>query len=138
MEIQHQKKTEEYVRKNKSRYGNARIIIPWIETLLQTPIEDYRKHAVDLILAPYLINIHRLQYNEAFNTIMGWLDKCNQVRRLDSNFKSRVKGALDAAVKHNIPPMNFVTLQSRNKQLFEFLRSKIESEKRYEGRRSCK
>ena len=28
--------------------------IPWIEKLLQTPIEDYRKNAVSLILAPYL------------------------------------------------------------------------------------
>ena len=26
--------------------------IPWIETLLETPIHDYRKNAVKLILAP--------------------------------------------------------------------------------------
>jgi hypothetical protein len=33
--------------------------IPWIEKLLQTPIDDYRKKAVALILAPYLINIKK-------------------------------------------------------------------------------
>jgi hypothetical protein len=31
--------------------------ISWIEKLLQTPIDDYRKNAVNLILAPYLINV---------------------------------------------------------------------------------
>jgi hypothetical protein len=30
-------------------HGNT---IPWIETM-QTPIDDYRKNAVNLILAPY-------------------------------------------------------------------------------------
>ena len=40
--------------------------IHWIETLLKTPIEDYRKNALALILAPYLINIKKLSYDEAF------------------------------------------------------------------------
>jgi hypothetical protein len=35
-------------------------VIPWIEKLLETPIEDYRKNAVSLILAPYLINIKKV------------------------------------------------------------------------------
>jgi hypothetical protein len=33
--------------------------IPWIELLLETPIEDYRKNAISLILAPYLINVKK-------------------------------------------------------------------------------
>ena len=36
--------------------------ISWIETLLQTPVDDYRKNAIGLILAPYLINIKKLPY----------------------------------------------------------------------------
>jgi hypothetical protein len=42
----------------KKRYGTAeyqRNTISWIETLLETPIEDYRKNAIGLILAPYHI-----------------------------------------------------------------------------------
>ncbi|MFL6364896.1 MAG: hypothetical protein ACJ719_06790 [Nitrososphaeraceae archaeon] len=39
-----------------SYQGNT---IPWIEKLLQTPIDDYRKNAVNLILAPYLINVKK-------------------------------------------------------------------------------
>ena len=36
--------------------------IKWIEILLQTPIDDYRKNAIWRILAPYLINIKNLTY----------------------------------------------------------------------------
>ena len=36
--------------------------IQWIERLLQTSIWDFRKNAVSLILAPYLINIKKLSY----------------------------------------------------------------------------
>ena len=49
--------------------------IPWIEKLLQTPIDDYRKNAVSLILAPYLINIKKLSYDHALNIINSWLRK---------------------------------------------------------------
>jgi 3'-phosphoadenosine 5'-phosphosulfate sulfotransferase (PAPS reductase)/FAD synthetase len=38
--------------------------IKWIEILLQTPIDDYRKNAIWRILAPYLINTKNLTYKE--------------------------------------------------------------------------
>jgi hypothetical protein len=41
--------------------------IPWIEKLLETPIDDYRKNAVSLVLAPYLVNIRKLSYEAALN-----------------------------------------------------------------------
>jgi hypothetical protein len=33
--------------------------LPWIEKLLATPISDYRKNAISLVLPPYLINIKK-------------------------------------------------------------------------------
>jgi Primase X len=51
--------------------------IPWIEKLLKTPIEDYRKNTVSLILAPYIINVKKLSYDVALNIINNWLSKCN-------------------------------------------------------------
>ncbi len=51
--------------------------MPWVAKLLQTSIDDYRKHARDLILVPYLIirggmtDIGQIQ-----NTLMQWADKC--------------------------------------------------------------
>ena len=63
---------------------------------------------------------------------LAWLDKCKQARRLDSNFKSRVKEALDTPIKQRIPPMNFNTLESRNKQLYEIIRSKVDRGRKQE------
>jgi hypothetical protein len=39
--------------------------IRWIETLLQIPISDHRKYALWRIIAPYLINIRKLPYEDA-------------------------------------------------------------------------
>jgi len=51
-------------------------LIPWIEKLLDTPIDDYRKNAISLILAPYLINVRKVSYDVALNIINSWLSKC--------------------------------------------------------------
>ena len=50
-------------------------VIPWIEKLIQTPVEDNRKFVVWRILAPYLINIKKLTYDEAFDITKYWLNK---------------------------------------------------------------
>jgi hypothetical protein len=59
--------------------------IPSIETM-QTPIDDYRKNAVSLILPPYLINIKKVSHDAALNIINSWLSKCGKLRQLDQNF----------------------------------------------------
>ena len=66
--------------------------ISWIEKLLQTPLDDYRKFVVWRILAPYLINIRKCSVDEAYDTIRNWLNKCSQLRRLDfhSNYNDQI------------------------------------------------
>jgi hypothetical protein len=54
-------------------------------------IADFRKNAINLILVPYLINIKKLRYANAFDIIKEWLNKCDSLRRLDSNFNYRIK-----------------------------------------------
>ena len=95
--------------------------IPWIETLLQTPIEDYRKHALDLIIAPYLIVVRRLSSEQALRIIEVWLDKCNKVRRLDFDPRYKIKTALKNVSKSNIPPMKLETLKQRNSELHKII-----------------
>ena len=73
--------------------------IPWIEKLLQTPIDDIRKNAVSLILAPYLINVKKVSYYSASNIINGWLRKCAKSRQSDQNFDYTVRYALKYAAK---------------------------------------
>ncbi|HKG71450.1 MAG TPA: hypothetical protein VKA87_06095 [Nitrososphaeraceae archaeon] len=50
--------------------------LPWIEKLLQTLIEDYRKRSRDLILVPYLV-FRRGMRDESQITqiVMRWPDK---------------------------------------------------------------
>jgi hypothetical protein len=94
--------------------NNNNSTIYWIEKLLQTPIYDNRKLAVSLVLAPYVINIRQLEHNAALEVIMDWLQKCNDLRRLDSrDFNYRIKKALENAAKTGYLPMRFNTLKEK-------------------------
>ena len=52
----------------------------WIEKLLNTPISDFRKNATNLILAPYLVNSKKLSYQQSFDILTDWLQKCNSFK----------------------------------------------------------
>jgi hypothetical protein len=100
--------------------------IPWIERLLQTPIDDYRKNAISLILGPYLINIKKLDYQEAFIIIKAWLlNKCDSVRKLDFDFSYRIKYALKNAIRTGYKPIRFEKLRERNVELYDKLQRTI-------------
>src|ERR1044072_2747275 len=80
----------------------------WIENLIQTPIPDFRKLVISLVLAPYLINVKNLSFEESYTIIKKWLDKCNELEPLDNyrNFDYRIKYALKNAINKGIGPMN--------------------------------
>jgi hypothetical protein len=88
-----------------------------MEILLQTPIDDYRKNAIALILAPYLINIKKRSYQESFLIIKDWLSKCNESTELNDNFDNRIKYSLNTAVRKQRLPMKFDTLRTKNSDL---------------------
>ena len=98
--------------------GNS---IPWIEKLLDTPIDDYRKNGVSLILAPYLINIRRLPYEDALNVINNWLMECAKLTRLDNDLSYIVKYALKSSIKSGRKPLKFDTLKLKNAALYDVL-----------------
>jgi hypothetical protein len=95
--------------------------ILWIEKLLKTPIGDFRKTSLSLILAPYLINIKKLSYQESFDILFEWLQKCDAIRKLDFNPKYLVKYALHTANQKRIPPMKLGTLKNKNLELYHIL-----------------
>jgi hypothetical protein len=51
---------------------NSPATIWWIEKLLQTPLDDYRRFAIWRILVPYLINIRGLSGDETTGVIQNW------------------------------------------------------------------
>lgn len=73
---------------------------------------------VSLILAPYLINIKKLSYQESFGILSEWLKKCDAIRKLDFNPRYLVKTALNTANQKRIPPMKLETLKNNNLELF--------------------
>ena len=93
----------------------------WIEKLLNTPISDFRKNATNLILAPYFVNIKKLSYQQSFDILTDWLQKCNSFKKLDFNPDYLVKYALTTAIQKRIPPMKLVTLKDRNLELYNML-----------------
>ena len=120
------KKQQEKVSKIITNSNFRKSEIKWIEnSLLKTPIEDYRKNAIALILAPYLINIRKISYDNAFSMIKEWLTKCNDLRHLDSNFDYRIKTSLYTAMRKQTLPMRLDTLEDRNRELHRLLIQKI-------------
>jgi hypothetical protein len=81
----------------------------WIEKkLLQTPIADHRKHTIDLVLAPFLIVIKRLSFEESYSTIKHWIVKCNSIEMLRPSieyFDNRIKTAINNSIQCKIPPI---------------------------------
>jgi hypothetical protein len=95
--------------------------VDWIETnILQGPgISDYRKLTIDLILAPYLVNVKKCDYDTAYDTIAKWLDKCAKIRSLDFNPRYKINYALKRA--NNGPvlyPMKLDTIKSKYSEMY--------------------
>jgi Primase X len=92
----------------------------WIEdNLLQTALNDCRKTVVNLILAPYLLNIQCLAFEQASSIIEKWLDLCKSERQLDFNPKHFVLTALTDAKKSGYKPMSLSSLKQRNRTLYQ-------------------
>ena len=51
----------------------------WIEKLLSTPIPDVRHRTVNLILAPYFVNVLKIGEREATNAIIKYIEKCKEL-----------------------------------------------------------
>jgi hypothetical protein len=90
----------------------------WIEKLLQTPIDDYRKHARDLILLPYLVVRGGMtDENQISDIIMQWAEKCRELRRLDPSkyeFEKRIRSRTYEVMQDRIPPMRWETRREKS------------------------
>ena len=107
----------------KSPYHSA-VQYEWIEKLLQISVEDGRKYALWKILCPYLVNIKKLQYEESFEILMTWLEKCNNLRKLDFNLDTEIKDKVRYVKHYN--PITIKKLKNDNKNLYLLLRQKLQ------------
>ena len=61
----------------------------WIDRLISTPIPDIRHRAVNLILAPYFVNVKGLSEAEAAKAINDYIERCRQINpetRINSSY----------------------------------------------------
>jgi hypothetical protein len=99
--------------------------VDWIEKLLQTPIDDYRKHARDLILVPYLVLTRGItDPDQVCNIIMEWADKCAELRRLGPSrreFAAKIRSRIYDVLQERVPHMKLETLKEKNPDLYKQL-----------------
>ena len=94
----------------------------WIETkVLQTPISDYRKLVVGLVLVPYLVVIKKLPNEESHNIINEWLMRCDVIRKLDFDPKYLINNNIKTSMKKLIPPISINKLETNYKSLYLLL-----------------
>jgi hypothetical protein len=87
----------------------------------QRSIDDHRKFALRVILAPYLIEVKKLFYGEGSNIITEWLDKCNRIERLDFNANSKIREGLNEVLKKGYFPISFDKLKTECNELYCYL-----------------
>jgi hypothetical protein len=104
-------------------------VVDWIERLLQTPIEDYRKRTRDLIFIPYLLLRRGItDPNQICDIIMDWADKCAQLRKLDPSrreFERRIYSRISDVNQERIPHMKLQTLKEKYPELYKQLYPRI-------------
>ncbi len=80
--------------------------ILWIDKLLQTAIPDCRHRTVNLILAPYLVNIKGMPVDKATEAISSYITLCKTVNP-DTKITYRyIKYQCDYAKSHGLKPLS--------------------------------
>jgi hypothetical protein len=114
-------------------YNNSNKTISWIDKLIHTAVDDRRKELIFWVLAPYLITIKGLEYDNAYHIIEQWLEKCNDVRRLEPNktaFRYRIRYCLVTAEHEKRKPIRFDTFKEYHPEVYNELLALEKKEKR--------
>jgi hypothetical protein len=95
--------------------------IDWIEKILNNDegISDFRKQIIDLVLAPYLVNIKQYDYDTAYSKLVVWLDKCGRRRRLDFKPRYKITYALKRALETSMRPMKLDTMKNNYYDIYK-------------------
>jgi hypothetical protein len=96
----------------------------WIEKVLQTPFEDFRKLIVRQILAPYLVTIRQMSKTEAYRMIMHWALQCSslsQLRPSVNSFSDKVRYSLDYTQRKEMKPLGWTKLVNEYPEVHKVL-----------------
>jgi hypothetical protein len=90
----------------------------YIDKILQTPIEDFRKRSIDLLLAPFLITVKDMSADAAEQIMLNWLDRCSALKPLDFDAAKRVKEKIDYVRESNYFPLGEEKFKAQDPDLF--------------------
>jgi hypothetical protein len=96
----------------------------WIEKLLQRPINDGRHRTLWHVVAPYLINVKRLSFDQAFAVAREYYEKCNLVKPLEPSyvrFMKEVKKQLKHSQHDPYGPWRLETIKRKDPQWYEII-----------------
>ena len=111
--LEYAKSVKRPVRKARVQQGGK--IYRWIEKILETPIHDVRHRTVNLILAPYLINVRNIPEEEAVKIITEYIEKCKELNP-DTNVNGAyIKYQCKYAKSKGLKPLSL----KRAKELYE-------------------
>jgi hypothetical protein len=112
------KQQYKYSTNRKNQSGNVSKI-DWIEKLLETPIEDYRKECLWRIIGPYLLNVKNLSELQASKVMEEWLGECDKIRKLDFEPKTKIYSIIKG--NKGYKPISFIKLKEENKNLWDLI-----------------
>ncbi len=92
----------------------------WIEKLLANPIADVRHRSVNLIFAPYLVNVKRLDEESAAKIIIGYIERCKQVNPNTKINESYVRYQCRYAKNKGLRPLSLAKAKELLKEVAEF------------------
>jgi len=104
--VRQEKPKVEKILKEEQKESNETKTYWQIEKLLQTPIPDGRHRAVDLLIAPYLITIKKLDHETASKVIWEWVENCKKLRYTKIT-QTYVRSKLRYVERKQLMPLSF-------------------------------
>ncbi len=100
--------------------GTSKGTYAWIEKLLANPIADVRHRSVNLILAPYLVNVKRLEPESATKVIVAYIEKCRAINPNTKINETYIRYQCNYAKRKGLKPMSLSRARELLKEVVEF------------------
>jgi hypothetical protein len=124
-ELKKQEKKHSKFQMTVSKSQERTNIIKWIEKgILGHPLPDHRKYIIWRILSPYLLNVKKLPQEESYSVMKDWLDKCDELEKLNFNPKIKIKDGVRGASKGYFQ-ISMEKLKEENRQLYDVVLNRI-------------
>jgi hypothetical protein len=94
----------------------------YIQELLEFGIEDFRKRAISLLLAPWCINVKKMDHDSAERMLLDWIDKCQVVKPLDFDAYRVINQALNfVEARRQYLPLGLFKVKDLSPELYNKL-----------------